>query len=46
MSLTHGNQAVKIPAGLLSRNERDQILRSKDVFVYSELLHSCEDKLK
>jgi len=46
MSLSHGNQAIKIPTGKISKSERDEILGSKEVFVYSEMLNNCEDKLK
>lgn len=44
--LNHGNQAIKIPTGLLSKSEREQVLESKDVKMYSEMLHQCDDKLQ
>lgn len=45
-NLVHGNQAIKIPSGRLSQRERKEVLESKEVFVYSEMLHHCEDRLK
>lgn len=43
--LSHGNQAIKIPANRLSKNERD-ILKSQEVKMYAEMLHNCESKLE
>lgn len=44
-NLVHGNQAIKIPANRLSKQEREQVLESKEVFVYSEMLNQCEERL-
>ncbi len=44
--LHHGNQAIKIPTDRMSLEERRQVLDSKDVYVNSQMLHECEDKLK
>ncbi len=46
MSLTPGNQAIKIPAGLFSLSEEQTILNTKEMFVYSKMLNYCEDNLK
>lgn len=45
-ALYHGNQAIKIPTDRMSLEERRQVLDSKEVFVYSEMLHNCESKIK
>ena len=46
MSLTTGNQAIKIPAGLFSNADKEKILDTKEMFVYSKMLNYCEDNLK
>lgn len=44
--LSHGNQAIKIPANIVGEKEKNQILSSKEVFVYSQMLNHCEDKIQ
>jgi hypothetical protein len=44
--LTHGNQAIKIPAGLFSSEEQKHVFNTKEIYVYSKLLSVCEDNLK
>lgn len=44
--LSHGNQAIKIPANTIGEKEMSQILNAKEVFVYNQMLNHCEDKIK
>ena len=44
--MNHGNQAMKIPSGRFSLAEEQEILSSKDIYVYANMLHSCEEKIK
>lgn len=46
MSLNLGNQAIKIPSDRLSESQRKYVLENKEVKVYSDMLHDCEDSLK
>jgi len=45
-SLNLGNQAIKIPSDRLSESQRKDVLESKEVQVYGEMLNNCENKLK